>query len=244
MVPGPPGVAGTVIAVSLAPRQVAGAMAVHCHAEVVTVREPETRADLVGSTEFEARDADGGTPRSSQVHCRPVPDIPRPGAVAVVFPRNPEIAGPRASYGFREVSPHPGATRPECGWAAWFKIDATRQYVAQQGYVTARNANLLYPAIGAPQSGSPEMVFTITSATINPSVAYNRLGSGQITTVAVGTGPHLSFSDAPPFNWPAGVTTPSPSPTPTDTASGWPRNTSRRRPTRTPWTTGEPTYSK
>jgi hypothetical protein len=56
------------------------------------------------------------------------------------------------------------------------------------------------PAIGAPQFGSPEMVFTITSATINPSSAYTRLGSGQITTVAAGAGPHLSFSDAPPFN--------------------------------------------
>jgi hypothetical protein len=97
------------------------------------------------------------------------------------------------------VSPNGQAARDA---AAWFKIDATRQYVAQQGYVTARNANLLYPAIGAPRSGSPEMVFTITSATINPSAAYTRLGSGRITTVAAGTGPHVSFSDAPPFNSP------------------------------------------
>jgi hypothetical protein len=97
------------------------------------------------------------------------------------------------------VSPNGQAARDA---AAWFKIDATRQYVAQQGYVSARNANLLYPAIGAPQSGSPEMVFTITSATINPSAAYTRLGSGRITTVAAGTGPHVSFSDAPPFNSP------------------------------------------
>ena len=48
----------------------------------------------------------------------------------------------------------------------------------------------------------PEMVFTITSATINPSAAYTRLGSGRITTVAAGTDPHVSFSDAPPFNSP------------------------------------------
>jgi hypothetical protein len=33
-----------------------------------------------------------------------------------------------------------------------------------------------------------------------PSAAFTRLDSGQITTVAAGTGPHLSFSDAPPFN--------------------------------------------
>ncbi|MGD0706170.1 MAG: hypothetical protein ABSA02_40600 [Trebonia sp.] len=84
--------------------------------------------------------------------------------------------------------------------AAWFKIDAGGQRVTQQGYVTARKANLLYPAIGAPQSGSPEMVFTITSSTINPSAAYTTLGSARITTVAAGAGPHLSFSDAPPYD--------------------------------------------
>ena len=32
--------------------------------------------------------------------------------------------------------------------------------------------------------------------------AYTRLGSGRITTVAAGTGPHLSFSVAPSFNSP------------------------------------------
>jgi hypothetical protein len=136
------------------------------------------------------------------------------------------------------VSPNGQAARDA---AAWFKIDATRQYVAQQGYVTARNANLLYPAIGAPRSGSPEMVFTITSATINPSAAYTRLGSGRITTVAAGTVRTSASPTRRHSTRPAGVTTPSPSPTPTDTASGWPRNTSRRPPTRTPWTTGEPT---
>jgi hypothetical protein len=84
--------------------------------------------------------------------------------------------------------------------AAWFKIDVGGQRVAQQGYVTARKANLLYPAIGAPQFGSPEMVFTITSSTINPSAAFTTLGSGRITTVAAGAGPHVSFSDAPPYD--------------------------------------------
>jgi hypothetical protein len=84
--------------------------------------------------------------------------------------------------------------------AAWFKIDVGGQRVAQQGYVTARKANLLYPAIGAPQFGSPQMVFTITSATINPSAAFTTLGSGRITTVAAGAGPHVSFSDAPPYD--------------------------------------------
>jgi hypothetical protein len=34
------------------------------------------------------------------------------------------------------------------------------------------------------------------------SLIETRLGSGRITTVAASAGPHLSFSDAPPFNWP------------------------------------------
>ena len=86
--------------------------------------------------------------------------------------------------------------------AAWFKINATKQRIAQQGYVAAKGANLIYPALGVPRFGTPEMVFTITSKTINPSAAYTALGSGKITTVGTGTGPHLSFSDAPPFNEP------------------------------------------
>jgi hypothetical protein len=68
--------------------------------------------------------------------------------------------------------------------------------------VTAKGADLLYPAIGAPQFGPPAMVFTITSPTINPSAAFTTLGSRKITTVAAGAGAHLSFSDAPPFNEP------------------------------------------
>lgn len=80
--------------------------------------------------------------------------------------------------------------------AVWFNIDASSQRIADQGYVTARGANLLYPAVGAPQSGAPVVVFTITSKKINPSAAYTVLGSHRIFTVAAGTGPHLSFSDA------------------------------------------------
>jgi hypothetical protein len=96
------------------------------------------------------------------------------------------------------VTPRGSATAQDS--AAWFKIDVNRQSIANQGYVTARSANLLYPAIGAPQFGNPKMVFTITSSTINPSAAFTTLGSGRITTVATGTGPHLSFSDAPPYD--------------------------------------------
>lgn len=79
--------------------------------------------------------------------------------------------------------------------AAWFQIDVGSLSIARQGYVTARGAHLLYPAVGAPQFGSPVVVFTITSKTINPSAAYTVLGSNRIRTVATGTDPHKSFSD-------------------------------------------------
>jgi hypothetical protein len=82
---------------------------------------------------------------------------------------------------------------------AWFAINAGSQSIAQQGYVTAAGANLIYPAIGAPALGTPVAVFTITSKTINPSAAYSILGSNRIITVAAGAGPHKSFSDAAPF---------------------------------------------
>lgn len=84
--------------------------------------------------------------------------------------------------------------------AAWFQIDPARQRITSQGYVAARGAYLLYPAILAPPHGQAAMVFTITSSTINPSAAFTTLGSGTITTVAAGAGPHLSFSDAPPYD--------------------------------------------
>ena len=84
--------------------------------------------------------------------------------------------------------------------AAWFEISAGRPDVTSQGYVVAKGANLLYPALQPQQRGPAAMVFTITSKTINPSAAYTMLGSGRITTVAAGSGPHLSFSDAPPYN--------------------------------------------
>ena len=84
--------------------------------------------------------------------------------------------------------------------AAWFEINPGRSIVTSQGYVVAKGANLLYPAVQPQPRGPAAVVFTITSKTINPSAAYTMLGSGRITTMAAGSGPHLSFSDAPPFN--------------------------------------------
>ena len=79
--------------------------------------------------------------------------------------------------------------------AAWFRIDPTSKRVVNQGYVVAKGANLLYPAIQPQRHGPAAMVFTVTSSSINPSAAFTTLGSHKITTVAAGTGPHLSFSD-------------------------------------------------
>jgi hypothetical protein len=78
--------------------------------------------------------------------------------------------------------------------AAWFKIDTSLHKVVRQGFVGAKGAYLLYPAL-APRTGGAAMVFTITSASKNPSAAFTTLGSNQIKTVAAGAGPHLSFAE-------------------------------------------------
>jgi hypothetical protein len=84
--------------------------------------------------------------------------------------------------------------------AAWFEISTARQRVVSQGYIAAKGAYLLYPAVEAAPRGPAAVVYTITSPTIQPSVAYNLLGSPEITTVAAGAGPHLSFAD-PDNRW-------------------------------------------
>ncbi len=83
--------------------------------------------------------------------------------------------------------------------AAWFRIDTGLRKVVGQGYVATPGAYLLYPAVQKSAAGFASMVFTVTSSSINPSAAYTTLGSGAIKLVAAGSGPHLSFSDAPPF---------------------------------------------
>ncbi len=78
--------------------------------------------------------------------------------------------------------------------AAWFRIDTAKQKVVSQGFVGTKGAYLLYPAM-APRTGGAAMVFTITSASKNPSAAFTTLGSGKIQTIAAGAGPHLSFAE-------------------------------------------------
>ena len=82
---------------------------------------------------------------------------------------------------------------------AWFRIDATKHKVAKQGYVASRGQYLLYPAI-LNAGDRTAIAFSITSPTLNPSAAYavtdsDDHGFGSIHMAAMGTGPHVSFSD-------------------------------------------------
>jgi hypothetical protein len=79
--------------------------------------------------------------------------------------------------------------------SAWFEISTARQRVIAQGYTAVKGAYLIYPAIEALPHGPVVQVFTITSSKLNPSIAYNELGSGAVTTLVTGAGPHVSFSD-------------------------------------------------
>lgn len=86
---------------------------------------------------------------------------------------------------------------------AWFNIDATAGKVSTQGYVASQGNYLIYPAILRTPAGTTAITFTITSATINPSIAYvvkpsTSSSFGLIHIAASGFGPHLSFSDTIP----------------------------------------------
>jgi hypothetical protein len=95
-----------------------------------------------------------------------------------------------------------GGTATKDG-AAWFEINTGAGRVVSQGYVAAAGgASLLYPAVYATPHGTAAMVYTITSPTLNPSAAFSVLGTPGIKIVGAGSGPHLSFADAPPFNSP------------------------------------------
>jgi hypothetical protein len=84
--------------------------------------------------------------------------------------------------------------------AAWFRINPVKNRLVGAGYVAAQGAYLLYPAIQPREHGPAAMVFTITARNINPSAAFTTLGSPVIRAAALGAGPHVSFSDGPPFN--------------------------------------------
>jgi hypothetical protein len=87
--------------------------------------------------------------------------------------------------------------------AAWFEVNTGIGRVINQGFIAASgNASLLYPAVQPTPGNKMAMDFTITSPAVNPSAAFAVLGKPAITIVGAGSGPHTSFSDAPPFNSP------------------------------------------
>lgn len=84
---------------------------------------------------------------------------------------------------------------------AWFRINPANASVVEQGYIASSGNNLLYPAILHSNNGTTAIVFTITSATINPSAAYvlspsspTNFGS-TINIVAQGTNPYLTATN-------------------------------------------------
>jgi hypothetical protein len=86
--------------------------------------------------------------------------------------------------------------------AAWFVLNPAKAKITNQGYVGVAGAYLLYPAILHTSEGTTAMGFTLTSPTINPSAAFVVWKStsshfGSVQTVALGTAPHVSFSDVP-----------------------------------------------
>ncbi|HZU13431.1 MAG TPA: hypothetical protein VFB58_11375 [Chloroflexota bacterium] len=98
----------------------------------------------------------------------------------------------------------PGDTTRDA--AAWFEVDPTKVNfssstgagILHQGYLAAAGQNLLYPAIWY-QHGTVTVVYTDSSATMNPSAAYSAFTLGtktpSIYILATGPSPHYSFCE-------------------------------------------------
>lgn len=96
----------------------------------------------------------------------------------------------------------PNGTKTTRDGAAWFKINATRASIVRQGYIAAKHSYLIYPSILAPQTMRKiPVVFTITGPTINPSAAFATLESSNVTIVAHGFGPQMTFDITQGFRW-------------------------------------------
>ncbi len=73
-----------------------------------------------------------------------------------------------------------------------------RAGIAQQGYLTAANANLIYPSLAMGSNGSGFIGVTLVGPNMHPSAAYMKVGLGQAPTVvrvaAAGVGPDDGFT--------------------------------------------------
>lgn len=79
----------------------------------------------------------------------------------------------------------PGQTTTLSG-AAWFEVTPSLNgnnigptTLANQGYVVANAAFLLYPAVAVQSDGTAAMTMTLTNSTTYPSAAYTTMASGQ-----------------------------------------------------------------
>jgi hypothetical protein len=110
------------------------------------------------------------------------------------------VVGRIQLYATLETSLTPAGDSAVRDGVAWFQVDPAGRTVVNQGYIAESGAYLLYPVIAKSTHGTPAVAFSLTSPTINPSSGFSTVGSDSITIVAAGAGPHLSFSDSPPFN--------------------------------------------
>ena len=88
--------------------------------------------------------------------------------------------------------------------AAWFILDpsstssSVSATVANQGYVVANQANVLFPAIGVNAAGKGAMTFTLVGPDFFPSAAFTTLdavkGAGAIQIASAGASPDDGFT--------------------------------------------------
>ncbi|HEX6480307.1 MAG TPA: hypothetical protein VF043_15825 [Ktedonobacteraceae bacterium] len=86
----------------------------------------------------------------------------------------------------------------------WFVVNPITPRVVNQGYLGAKNANIIYPALGVTSSGKGVIAFTLVGPNNFPSAAYAPFGTwsgpGAIQIAARGLGPQDGFSETKAFS--------------------------------------------
>ena len=86
----------------------------------------------------------------------------------------------------------------------WFVVNPITDKVLNQGYLGAKNANVIYPALGVTASGKGVMAFTLVGPKNFPSAAYalfdTAKGTGSIQIAAAGLGPQDGFTETKIFS--------------------------------------------
>ncbi len=127
--------------------------------------------------------------------------------------------------------------------AAWFDIVVQKTpAVGAQGYIDYQNQYIVYPAFWRSSNGTADVVFTITSPSLNPTAAATYRTSDTVGFSAAHEGGHRLHPE-PSTSPIAGATTPGQLRIPTTATSGWPLSTSRRCSIRASTPTGAPSSS-